>query len=316
MMKRLFTKTGLTIVLVIFLVWACNKSGGSSNNPSTNTLTNLLTKGTNTTIFYSAVKKAGLDTVFSTASIFTLLVPTDLACTQSGFSQNVIDSYTADQAKAWVLYQTYAGTALNFQSFIGLTETKLVMADGDSVFITGDSNITYVNGFQFLNSQASASNGIMLALQNVLLPPNQNLLQMIATDSTLSFVNQAIQLATQTPDSLNALLSTGGPFTFIAPVNTAFRNLGFNSPSDLSTVNPDTLRSMILMSIIPQRLFSYDIADSSRFVTVSDTTLQFTNSGIQPAVQRLNGDTTANILSVNPMAINGVLFKTDGVLNK
>jgi uncharacterized surface protein with fasciclin (FAS1) repeats len=315
MMKR-FTKTGLTIVLIISVTWACNKSGGSSGNPSTTTLTNLLSKGTNTTIFYSAVKKAGLDTVFNTSSIFTLLVPNDLACTQSGFSQSVIDNYTADQAKAWVLYQTYAGTALPFASFIGKMETKLVMADGDSVFITGDSNITYVNGFQFLNSQATASNGIMLALQNVLLPPGQNLLQMIATDSSLSFVNQAIQLATQSPDSLNTLLSTGGPYTFLAPVNTAFRNLGFNSPSDLSTVNPDTLRSMILMSMIPQRLFSYDIADSSTFVTLSDSTLQFTNPGIQQAVMRLNGDTTANIIYVNPMAINGVLFKTDAVLNK
>ena len=282
--------------------------------PATSTLTSLLASGTNTTIFYTAVKKAGLDTVFSSPSIFTLLVPNDMACMQSGFTQGVIDNFTPDQAKAWVLYQTYAGTALTFGSFIGKNELKLVMADGDSVFVTGDSNITYVNGFQFLNTQATVSNGTLLALQNVLLPPTQNLFQMIVTDTSLSFVNQAIQLATQSPDSLNVLLSIGGPYTFLAPVNSAFRNLGFNSPSDLSTVNPDTLRSMILLSMIPQRLFSYDIADSSTFTTVIDSTLLFTNSGIQQTVQVLNGDTTAKVISVNPMAINGVIFKTDGLL--
>ncbi len=76
---------------------------------------------------------------------------------------------------------------LTFESFIGKTEEKLIMANGDSVFVSGDSNRTYVNGYQFLNSEATASNGTMLALQNVLIPPQQNLAQMVGRRYVFKF---------------------------------------------------------------------------------------------------------------------------------
>src|ERR1700693_412195 len=213
-MIKFFERTILNIFLVSLCMlsrWSCNKTSPTSINLQTSTLANILSTGTYTTIFNSAVIKGGLDTIFNSPSIFTLMVPNDTYCTQSGYSQIVINGFTADQAKNWVLYQTYAGTALNFTSFIGKTELKLIMANGDSVFVSGDSNRTYVNGYMFLNSEATASNGMILALQNVLVPPQQNLAQMVSSDTSLSFFNQAIQLATPVPDTLSVLLSAGGP---------------------------------------------------------------------------------------------------------
>ncbi|HET7001281.1 MAG TPA: hypothetical protein VFI33_08235, partial [Puia sp.] len=134
---------------------ACNKQETSNINPQTSSLGYILAHGTNTTIFNSAVVKGGLDSLFSGPSIFTLFVPNDQACNVSGYTQSVIDGYTYDEARQWVLYQTYAGTALAFESFIGKTEEKLIMANGDSIFVTGDSNRTFINGFQFLNSEAA-----------------------------------------------------------------------------------------------------------------------------------------------------------------
>ena len=300
--------------LAIFSLWSCNKTSPSSLNSQTSTLADILATGTSTTIFNSAVNKGGLDTIFNSPSIFTLMVPNDAACTQSGYSLAVINGFTPDQAKNWVLYQTYAGTALNFNSFIGKTELKLIMANGDSVFVSGDSNRTYVNGYMFLNSEATASNGMMLALQNVLIPPQQNLAQMVGSDTSLSFFNQAIQLATTVPDTLSVLLSTGGPFTLLAADNDAFRNLGYNTPSDLNLVSPDSLRAIVLSGLIPQRLFNYDIPDSSTFLAISDSTLIFYNTGFQISVQVVASDTISNVISLNQMAINGVLFKIDGLL--
>jgi uncharacterized surface protein with fasciclin (FAS1) repeats len=316
-MIKFFERTRLYILLALLSLlsfWACNKNTPSGINSQTSSLSYILAAGTNTTIFNSAVVKAGLDSIFSGPSIFTLMVPNDAACTQSGYTQAVINGFTADQARNWVLYQTYAGTALTFNSFIGFTEEKLIMANGDSVFVSGDSNRTYVNGYQFLNSEATASNGTMLALQNVLVPPQQNLAQIVGGDTSLSFFNQAILLATPVPDTLSNLLATGGPFTLLAPNNNAFRNLGYNSPADLNLVSPDTLRMIVLSGLIPQRLFSNDIADSSTFLTVSDSTLIFYTIGIEASVQVVGSDTTSNIISANQMAINGVLFKIDGLL--
>jgi uncharacterized surface protein with fasciclin (FAS1) repeats len=316
-MIKFFERTVLYVSLAslsILSIWSCNKTSSPSINSQTSTLENILATGTYTTIFNSAVIKAGLDTIFNSPSIFTLMVPNDTYCTQSGYSQTVINGFTSDQAKNWVLYQTYAGTALNFSSFIGKTELKLIMANGDSVFVSGDSNRTFVNGYMFLNSEATASNGMMLALQNVLVPPQQNLVQMVSSDTSLSFFNQAIQLATSVPDTLSVLLSTGGPFTLYAADNDAFRNLGYNTPSDLNLVSPDSLRAIVLSGLIPQRLFSYDIPDSSTFSAVSDSTLIFYTTGFQTSVQVVGSDTTSNVISINQMAINGVLFKIDGLL--
>jgi len=316
-MIKSFKRTILNISLVslgIFSLWSCNKTSPSSLNSQTSTLADILATGTSTTIFNNAVIKGGLDTIFNSPSIFTLMVPNDAACTQSGYSLEVINGFTTDQAKNWVLYQTYAGTALNFTSFIGKTELKLIMANGDSVFVSGDSNRTFVNGYMFLNSEATARNGTMLALQNVLVPPQQNLMQMVGSDTSLSFFNQAIQLATPVPDTLSVLLSTAGPFTLYAADNNAFRNLGYNAPSDLNLVSPDSLRAIVLSGLIPQRLFSYDIPDSSTFLAVSDSTLIFYTTGFQTSMQVVGSDTIANVISLNQMAINGVLFKIDGIL--
>jgi uncharacterized surface protein with fasciclin (FAS1) repeats len=304
----------LLVLLNILLLVSCNKTSAPVINAQTSTLGSLLSTGANTTIFNSAVVKAGLDSIFSGPSIFTLMVPNDANCIASGYSQAVINTFTPDQARNWVLYQTYAGTALPFESFIGKTEVKLIMANGDSTFVSGDSNRTYVNGFQFLNTEATATNGVMLALPNVLLPPTQNLSQMISSDSTLSFFNQAIQLATPVPDTLSVLLSSGGTYTLIAPDNDAFRNVGYNTPADLNSVSPDSLRSLVLLSMIPQRLFGYDVGDSSMIQTVADSTLIFYITGIQTTVQVVGSDTTSNVISVSPMARNGVIFKIDGLL--
>jgi uncharacterized surface protein with fasciclin (FAS1) repeats len=139
--------------------------------------------------------------------------------------------------------------------------------------------------------------------------------ELVSSDTSLSFLNQAIALATPVPDSLSILLSSGGPFTFFAPDNDAFRKLGYNSPADLNAVNPDSLRSMVLLSLVPQRLFSYDISDSSTFITVSDSTLIFIIPGIQAQVQVLNSPFASNFVSINTLAINGVLFKIDELLD-
>ena len=317
MMIKLSTNTKLyfsLFVLAVMLSCACNKQETNNINPQTSSLGYILANGTNTTIFHSAVVKGGLDSLFSGPSIFTLLVPTEQACNESGFTQTVINDFTYDQARQWVLYQTYAGTALAFESFIGKTEEKLIMANGDSVFVTGDSNRTYVNGFQFLNSEAAGTNGTMLALQNVLVPPTMNLAQMLNTDTSLTFFNQAVSLATPVPDTLSKTLATGGPFTLLAPNNEAFRILGYNSPADISSISPDSLRTLVLTSLIPQRLFSYDVVDSMQVLTVNDSTLIFNLTGLQTTVKVVGSAFSSNFVSYNTMAINGVLFKTDSLL--
>jgi uncharacterized surface protein with fasciclin (FAS1) repeats len=84
---------------------SCTPESGTGINASTSTVGYILANGTNTTIFNSAVIKAGLDTAFNGSSIFTLFVPNDLACIQSGYPQDTINAFTRAEARDWVLYQ-------------------------------------------------------------------------------------------------------------------------------------------------------------------------------------------------------------------
>ncbi|MFI5193576.1 MAG: fasciclin domain-containing protein [Chitinophagales bacterium] len=294
--------------------WSCNKNTPNSINYKTSTVSWILANGSNTTYFETAVQQAGLDTIFNGAGPFTVFVPTNDAFSQAGISQAAIGAYSQDQAKNLVLYHTVAGAALTASSFIGARESKIIMANGDSVFVSGDSNRLFVNGVQVISSDLRAANGVLHALQNVLIPPAKNLLDLVNADTSLSLLSSALQLATAAPDSLTNDLASAGPFSFFAPDNDAFRKLGYNSPQDLSTANTDSLRLLILSHLVPQRLFTYDIPDSSTLQTVNDSTLYFNLSGIAAKVQIRGHDSFANVVSVNQMAINGVLFKIDEVL--
>lgn len=294
--------------------WSCNKKNPAGIDYKTSTISYFLANAANTSYFETAIRQANLDTVFNGTGPFTVFVPPDDAFNVSGIPLSSIIAYSAEEARNLVLYHTVAGAALGSPDFIGAKEMKVIMANGDSVFITGDSNRIFVNGIQVGSSDVQAANGIMHSLQKVLIAPSKNLLEMINADSSLSFLSNALLRAEASPDSITTNLASGGPYTFFAPDNDAFRYLGYNSPQDLDTANTDSLRLLILSQLVPQRLFSYDIPDSSTLQTVNDSTLLFNLTGITPQVQIKGHAGFANVVSLNQMAINGILFKTDKVL--
>lgn len=318
-MRTVYGNRGILFFLLAIIgisVWSCTKNTPKSIDFKTSTISYVLAHGSNTTLFESIIKQANLDTIFNGSGPFTVFVPTNDALNQAGINQAVINSYSVADAKNLVLYHTIAGISMTASYFTGTKELKEVMANGDSVFISGDSSRIFVNAVPVIAVDLVAANGVLHAIQGVLTAPTKNLKELIYADTSLTFLSNALQLATPVPDSLTKDLASGGPYTFFAPNNDAFRKLGYNSPQDLSSMNTDSLRLLILSHLIPQRLFTYDIPDSSTFQTVNDSTLYFNLSGIAAQVQIKGHDTFAKVVGVNGMARNGVLFKVDGVLNK
>jgi uncharacterized surface protein with fasciclin (FAS1) repeats len=299
------------IALIGFCSGSCTKNTPKSTDYKTATISYILANGTNTTLFESIIQKADLDTIFNGSGPFTVFVPTNDALSQAGINESIISNYTVADAKNMVLYHTIAGTSLAAESFIGTRESKEIMANGDSVFISGDSSTIYVNGIAVTTVDLVAANGILHALQGVLRSPDKNLLELVNTDTALTFLSTAMLRATGMPDSVTSRLALGGPYTFFAPDNDAFRALGYTAAQDLNSANPDSMRLLILSHLVPQRLFNYDIPDSSTLQTVNDSTLYFNLTGINAQVQIKGHDTFANLVGVNIMAKNGVLFKVD-----
>ena len=83
-----------------------------------------------------------------------------------------------------------------------------------------------------MTADIAASNGVIHAIDKVLLPPNKNIVE-TAIASTLEF---SILVEAVTAANLGATLSGTGPFTVFAPTNAAFA-------AQLSVLNVSAIRS-------------------------------------------------------------------------
>ena len=79
-------------------------------------------------------------------------------------------------------------------------------------------------------------------------------------------------------------------------------------------ISPDSLRTLVLTSLIPQRIFSYDVTNSMQIQTVNDSTLLLSLTGLTTVVRVIGSPYSSNFVTYNTMATNGVLFKTDSLL--
>src|ERR1700712_608393 len=128
-----------TLVLLTMGPAACNKNNPKGIDYNTATITYVLANSANATLFKAAITQAGLDSTLAGTGPFTLFVPTDDAMNQAGYSSSAIAAMSPAQAKNFVLYHTVAGSALAGGDLIGKKESKLITANGDSVFVTSDS---------------------------------------------------------------------------------------------------------------------------------------------------------------------------------
>ncbi len=302
--------------LLVLAIFSCNKNNPKATNYQTATITYVLANSANTTLFKAAITQAGLDSTLAGTGPFTLFVPTDDAMAKSGYNITAIAAMSTADAKNLVLYHTVAGTALAGKDLIGKKESRLITANGDSVFITSDSNSIWISGVPVALVDLVTANGILHATGGVLTAPDSSLAQAIAADTALTFMQAALQHATATPDSLSSRLAGGSVYTVFAPVNDAFRALGYQKPTDLASASGDSLRQLLLAHFIPQRLMSYDLSDSATFLNANNSTLVFDITGLITTLRMSSSDSLSavTVLSQDYRAYNGVLFKVSGVL--
>jgi uncharacterized surface protein with fasciclin (FAS1) repeats len=297
-----------------FTIPACNKPNMPSGiTPGGSTITNILENSTNATIFLSLMKRTGLDSILNMPGPFTVFVPVDNAFAASGITDSILNSYSDSAIKQLLLYHTIAAGYLS-SNFPSGPNAKLVTANGDSVFVTANSTGVFVNGVTVAASDIIASNGAIDAMSQVLIPSKGSILQTIQADTSFSFLVAAIERASQGSFRIDSMLSSGGPYTLLAPVNNAFRNAGFATTDSINNAIPDTIANIVLYHIIPNRMFTSDINGSTTVTTSNDSTVLFTITSTTPQVLGKQNTYPANTTAVNVMAYNGVIFVIDQVL--
>jgi uncharacterized surface protein with fasciclin (FAS1) repeats len=313
--------SAIFLVLVItcstlVLLYACSKSssnpGINSNNSS---ITTILKSSVNATIFYQAMTRTGVDTILSGAGPYTVFVPTDTAFMNAGITNASVTAAPVGIVKNLILYHTLSGKSLITTNFPMGSNSKVIAANGDSIFISNIANGFFVNGIPVEQSDIGASNGVIQAItESPLLPAQGTLTQLIFGDTLFTFLGAAITRASQGSTDLVTLLTNVGPYTLLAPTNEGFKTYGFATVNDINNANPDSLAKLISYHIIPSRLFSCDITNGQQTLTLQGTTVLFTSTGSQRQIKGTNSDANANLIKANIMARNGVLYIIDNVL--
>lgn len=302
---------GITSFLSISLMFFACKKGSTTTAPGT--IAQQVSTGSEFTLLYAAVQKAGLASTLSGAGPFTVFAPSDSAFNTSGITSSVISSLSAGELDTILLYHTLTAKILAANVPAG-PNAKVVTASGDSVFVTNNSNGVFVNGIKVTAANILASNGVIHTIGNVLIPSfGNNIVQVVSADTSLTYLEAAIVRASSGSTNVAAVLSTGGIFTVFAPTNDAFRAAGFATINDINAADPNTLASILVYHVLAGRVFSSDLTQGTQpeMLNGEKVTISLSNGA---TVKGISNISASNIIATNIMATNGVIHKIDQVL--
>jgi uncharacterized surface protein with fasciclin (FAS1) repeats len=141
-----------------------------------------------------------------------------------------------------------------------------------SRYLSGTDTVTTVNGLQVISSDNPASNGLISVISGSIPNPQiyPTVLQVLQSDTGFSIFAAALQRT-----HLDTLLNGNGPFTVLAPRNSAFQPV-----DSILVADPVWLGKLIRYHILPGRYFLNDFlrrqtTDTLQLATMNGTALKF-----------------------------------------
>lgn len=168
----------------------------------------------------AAVQRAGLVDALTGPGPFTVFAPTNQAFTDAGITD--VSAVPVDQLRDILLYHVVAGRVMSNQVTSGAVPTLL---EGESLnFAVSGGTITINDGVGVTTPDIAASNGVIHAINSVLLPPTEDEEETnTIADIVIGNENFSTLLAAVLEAGLaDALASAEGEFTVFAPTDAAF----------------------------------------------------------------------------------------------
>jgi len=286
-----------------------------NNEPNPMTPENLVeiaAASPNFEILTSAIQSAELEEDLSLSGPFTVFAPVD-----AGFE----DFLTANDLTAGDLlespdleniltYHVLSGEVNSFDveagSYMALNESQFYVSEDPSgdLWINGNAKI--------ISTDIGATNGIIHALDQVIIPPSESIAEIAVASSTAAEPEFTQLVAALTRAGLveNVSGDEMDNLTVFAPTDAAFeelyQTLGVNGIDEIPV---DQLTDVLLYHVVPARAFSQDLRQDASLptllegesLTVDLANLQINESDLIPS-------------SLNIHAVNGVIHGIDQVL--
>ncbi len=319
-MKKLRTNKMLLTasigILAIGSLISCKKDDPVVS--TTNTLTDVVVNTPTLSLLKEAAVKSGVDATLRGAGPFTVFAPSNDGFAASGISSATINTLSAADLRNLLLYHTISGSKILAANVPAGPNAKVIMANGDSTFVTSGAAGVFINGIRVAAADVDATNGVAHVLGQVLTPAAGNIVATATAakfDSLVKAVVRVNSTAGGDPTLISALSS--GTLTVFAPTNAAFTNLlTALRVSDINQIPIATLTAVLKYHVVAGRVFSNQLSNGTvAMLAGGNTTVNLTN-GLNggPSISGATAANKANIIKTNVMAVNGVVHAIDAVL--
>ncbi|XP_042882499.1 periostin-like [Penaeus japonicus] len=246
------------------------------------------------------VTKAGLADTLSNQGPFTVFAPTDEAF--KALDPNLVNYLVSntDELKNVLLYHVVPASVPS-SSLSNDQVANSVQGAALRINLRSRPSGVTVNGVDVIKADIRASNGIIHAVDKVLLAPQSDIVGALAGDDRFSTLVAAVTAA-GLADTLRA-----GPFTVFAPTNDAFAKLPAGTVDSLLN-NIPALTEVLLRHVVPSTLYSRALL-GNRYNTAGGDMLSVSqNFGRVTVTTREN---TANVIEADKTVTNGVVHAID-----
>jgi uncharacterized surface protein with fasciclin (FAS1) repeats len=315
-MKKRFYAYAIPTIIAAFLVIfsSCNK-----DDDDIPTISGLVSDRSSLTTLNTAVIKGGLVAKLNGTEQLTLLAPNNDAFAAAGITAAVLESLSSNDVANILYYHVIPSKILAADMPAG-PNAKVLTYNGDSVFVTRNTNGVFVNGLKVAEADIIASNGVLHTLSTgVLIPAPGNILATAAAnglDSMVKALNVAATGAGGDPTLATSIAND--LLTVFVPTNAAFTallaELGL---TDITQIPIATLIATLKFHAIEGRVFSSDLTNGNLTMVsggITTITLPAGTSTTTTISGLGNGTNTANITKVNIVCRNGVIHVIDKIL--
>jgi uncharacterized surface protein with fasciclin (FAS1) repeats len=300
MKRKTRNLAALVLLPVVFTLGACD----DDDNPMALDEGNIVRTAQDAGLFntlLAALDAAGLTTALEGTGPFTVFAPTDDAF--ADMDPEVLSDLIADTEllTAVLLYHVVSG---EFSSTAVAGLDGATTLNGKDVSLSFDGATVRVDDATVISADVEASNGIIHAIDKVLLPePIADIVQTAKGAGIFNTLLAALEAA-----DLTETLKSTGPFTVFAPTDEAFADI---DPDALSALlaDPPALASILTYHVVPGSLEAADVLASDALTTVNgaDAPVSLGNDG----TVRIDD---AIIISTDIGARNGIVHVIDRVI--
>jgi transforming growth factor-beta-induced protein len=272
----------------------------STPRPSADLVATATAAGNFTTLV-AAVKAAGLGDTLSGKGPFTVFAPTDEAFAKLGKDTlaGLLKPENKAKLAAILTYHVVAGE----MKAAGLAgKRELTTVQGAALPIDAAKGAVMVGGAKVVRADVAASNGVVHAIDTVLMPAD-----LVATAAKAGKFQTLLTAATAA--GLADTLAKDGPFTVFAPTDEAFAKLGKDTLADL--LKPESKAKLVAIlkyHVVAGAVRAADVVKLDAAKTLNGAELPVRVDGAKVRVG------TANVVATDVIAGNGVIHVIDSVL--